>query len=152
MPGDEPTGARGDYPYDGELRIAAGVLGELIELCREGLPNESCGLAAGTNGEVTRVFPLVNTAASPVRYEVDPFEQLDAYHAIADAGLDVLAVYHSHPATPARPSNTDIAEAHDAETAYLIVSFAETPAHARAFHIVDARVTELALVSTEPGK
>lgn len=161
MPGSEPTpssiapaeprGARGDYPVTGELRVAAGLLGELIAKCRAGLPNESCGLAAGSDGEITHLFPLANTASSPIRYEVDPLEQLDAYHAIADAGLDVLAVYHSHPATPARPSRTDIAEAYDPDSAYLIVSFAENPAHARAFNIVDGAVTELTLVSDEPG-
>lgn len=154
MPGDfepsvEAQGHAGSYPYAGRLAIPCDLHEQLIELCREGLPNESCGLAAGAPGALARLYPLTNTAASPERYEVDPLEQLNAYQSMADDELDVAAVYHSHPATPARPSVTDIAEAYDPHTAYVIVSFAAEEPSVRAFSISDGDVAELTVVITE---
>lgn len=145
----EPAGLPGEYAFAGELALPRALRESLIELCRAGLPNESCGLAAGHPGGIARLYPLTNTAASPVRYEVDPLEQLTAYQAMADDGLEIVAVYHSHPVTPARPSVTDIAEAYDPEVAYVIVSFAPEEHSVRAFSIRDGVVAELTVVITE---
>lgn len=145
----EPTGHPGEYEYSGTLAIPRELRDQLIALGRAGLPNEACGLAAGASGALARLYPLTNTAASPERYEVDPLEQLTAYQAIEDDGLEIVAVYHSHPATPARPSVTDIAEAHDPNVAYVIVSFAAPEPSVRAFSISDGTVSELTVVITE---
>lgn len=151
LPGDPMShSAPGSYPYLGELRVAASVLEEMVAVARAGLPNEACGLAAGCDGVVTRAYPLTNTAASPERYEVDPYEQLKAYESMAEEGLDAMVVFHSHPATPARPSVTDIAEAFDAEAAYVIVSLASHEPSVRAFRIEDGVVGELEIQVVDP--
>ena len=133
----------------GTVRLAEGIVEELESLARAGLPNEVCGLGAGTDGTITRLFPLANTAASPERYTVDPVEQLEAYRAMDDEGLEPITVYHSHPATPARPSAVDIAEAYDPDVVYLIVSLAEPVSVVRAWEIRDGRPQELIITTTE---
>jgi proteasome lid subunit RPN8/RPN11 len=124
---------------------------ELVAVCARDLPNESCGVAGGRPGEIARLYPLVNVAASPERYTVDPQEQMEVYRAMEDDGLECVAVYHSHPHTPARPSLTDIAEAYDPDVLYMIVSFAENAPSVRAFTIREGSVTEVAVETGASG-
>ncbi len=131
------------------IALGPAVYLELVERAREALPNEACGLGAGTNGVIRRLYPLSNTAASPERYTVDPAEQLQAYRSIDNDGLQCLAVYHSHPATPARPSATDLAEAYDPHVAYIIVSLAADAPAVRAFEIQAGKATELPVTVQE---
>ncbi|MHB1323206.1 MAG: M67 family metallopeptidase [Coriobacteriia bacterium] len=145
MSGDR-SGAPGSYPYRGTLGVAPELLDRLVALCRDGLPNEACGLVAGRGREVSALYPLTNLAQSAERYGLDPLEQLDAYYEIVEADLEPIGVYHSHPATPARPSAADIAEAYDPEAAYVIVSLAEREPTVRAFSIREGGVSELTLV------
>lgn len=148
MAGDiEPRGLPGDYPIDGTVRLSETLIEELIRTCRAGLPHEACGIAGGRPGQIIRLYPLTNASASAERYTVDPDEQFDAYRAMADDGLDCVAVYHSHPATPARPSHTDIAEAYDPDVLYVIVSFAAEEPSVRAFTIREGSVSEV-LITT----
>lgn len=149
VPGEiGPSGLPGDYPLVGSVRISAELLAKLIGVCAAGLPNEACGVAGGRPGEIVGLYPLTNVSASPERYTVDPEEQLAAYHSMNDEGLECVAVFHSHPATPARPSRTDIAEAYDPTVFYVIVSFAAEKPSVRAFTIRDGCVCE-ALLDTE---
>lgn len=147
----EPTGLVGDYPLGGTVRMSADLLAELVDVCAAGLPSEACGVAGGRPGEIVRLYPLTNVSASPERYTVDPEEQLHAYWAMADDGLESVAVYHSHPATPARPSLTDIAEAYDPDALHLIVSFAAEEPSVRAFTIRDGLVTEVTIDAEAPA-
>lgn len=75
------------------------------------LPMEACGLLSGIGDAVHEVIPISNQAASPVRFRMDPIEQLRALERIESQGQDLLGIYHSHPAGPDEPSATDIAEA-----------------------------------------
>jgi len=82
------------------------------------LPNEACGLLAGAGSEVRGVFPVANHLQSPVRYRMEPSEQVRAFALIEAKKMELVAIYHSHTAAPgtagaemARPSPTDIAEA-----------------------------------------
>ncbi|MEJ5223509.1 MAG: M67 family metallopeptidase [Anaerolineales bacterium] len=74
-------------------------------------PQESCGLLAGRGQEVTAIFLVANELASPVRFRMEAREQLRALEQIDAQGLDLLAIFHSHPSGPSTPSATDIAEA-----------------------------------------
>ena len=74
-------------------------------------PLEACGLLAGRRDSVERVLPIANHAASPRRFRMDPVEQLRALEWIESAGLDLLAIFHSHPAGPEGLSPVDIEEA-----------------------------------------
>ncbi len=147
----EPAGRIGDYPFAGTVLVAADLLAELISVCAARLPDEACGVAAGRPGEIVRLYPLTNVSASPEYYTADAEEQLEAYRTMADEGLECVAVYHSHPATPARPSTTDIAQAYDPDVLYVIVSFAVQSPSVRAFTIRDGSVTEVTIQSEAPA-
>jgi proteasome lid subunit RPN8/RPN11 len=116
---------------------------ELIAHAREGAPDEVCGILAGRNGSVERVFRVNNTADSvdagrgvfrdrvsgvptpgrkPVHYYMDPRDQLRVYNEIDELGLEVVGYYHSHTHTEARPSPTDVRLATDLTSCYVLVS------------------------------
>ena len=85
-------------------------------------PLEACGLLAGKDGFVREVFLITNQAQSPVRFRMDPIEQLHAFDQMEAAGLELLGIFHSHPSGPETPSPTDIAEA-----AYQVVQIIWSP-------------------------
>jgi len=130
------------------LEIPAAILGELTAHARSGAPLEVCGLLAGREGRVERSYPLTNAAAREDFFALDPLEQMAAYRAMREADRECLAVYHSHPATPARPSAEDIANANDPEVAYVIVSLSGPEPNIRAFHIRDDTSHELTIHET----
>jgi [CysO sulfur-carrier protein]-S-L-cysteine hydrolase len=74
-------------------------------------PLEACGLLAGKDQFVKKVFLIENLSDSPVRFQLDPAEQLEAFNWIESHELDLLAVFHSHPKGPETPSATDVEEA-----------------------------------------
>jgi proteasome lid subunit RPN8/RPN11 len=74
-------------------------------------PLEACGLLAGKNDRVEKVIMIRNQAQSPVRFVMDPYEQLKAFDWIESKELDLLGIFHSHPTGPETASATDIAEA-----------------------------------------
>lgn len=111
-----------DTGATGTVRFRVSVLEQLMTEARAGAPFEICGiLAADVDGIVVAAYPLTNVAASETYYSIDPGEQLAAYQHFRDAGLEAIGAYHSHPASPARPSATDIAEAYDPDGLYVIV-------------------------------
>ncbi len=75
------------------------------------VPLEACGLLAGRNGSVKKVLPVRNQAQSPVRFVMDPYEQLQAFEWIDSQELELVGIFHSHPAGPETVSATDIREA-----------------------------------------
>ena len=74
-------------------------------------PLEACGLLAGTGSQVEKVILVRNQAQSPIRFVMDPYEQLAAFEWIEAQGLELVGIFHSHPAGPETASVTDIAEA-----------------------------------------
>ena len=74
-------------------------------------PLEGCGLLGGKNQMVELVLPVKNAAESQVRFKMDPRAQLRAMQQIEAEGLEIVAIFHSHPKGPSVPSSTDIAEA-----------------------------------------
>jgi proteasome lid subunit RPN8/RPN11 len=97
------------------------------------MPEEGCGLLAGRDGLVTLALHVENAEHSPVRYRMEPRAQLEGLLSIEAQGLDLLGIYHSHPAGPAVPSATDRAEVYDPETPVLIWCFGAQGWNARAF-------------------
>ncbi len=106
-----------------QLAIPKDVYDGMVEHCLEGMPNEACGFLGGADGVVKRFYPMRNAAASPVFYRPDDREMLAALKDMDGNGLDVASIFHSHVATRAYPSPTDIREAHYPDAVYLIVSF-----------------------------
>lgn len=113
------------------------------------LPEEACGLLAGNNNLVSQILPIENILHSPVRYRMDPQQQLAAFQRIDNLGLELLAIYHSHPDGPATPSTTDIAEAYYPEVVYMIISQAKDVYTPRGFLIQNGRVDEVLLERQE---
>jgi proteasome lid subunit RPN8/RPN11 len=112
---------------------------ELVAHARETAPNECCGYARARDGSVEQVFRAVNLRNSPYGYELG-FEALQAANELDDEGYEVI-VYHSHPRSPAEPSQTDINLAHYPHWRYVIVSLDGEPT-VRAWRIADGGVEE----------
>ncbi|HEY1357821.1 MAG TPA: M67 family metallopeptidase [Thermoleophilaceae bacterium] len=112
---------------------------ELIAHAREDAPNECCGYMRLENGSVADVFRAENKRHSPYGYELG-FDALIAANELDDEGHGV-AIYHSHPRSPAEPSQTDINLAQYPDWLQLIVSLDGEP-HVRAWRIADGRVDE----------
>lgn len=107
----------------------------MVAHCMAERPNEACGILGAKGGEIVKVFRMINTAHSPVRYKVDDLEQLSVRNTLDKNGWDLGAVYHSHTRTEAYPSPTDVREARE-DVAYVIVSLAQEPPTIRAFRIL----------------
>ena len=125
------------------MRIPKGIYDELLAHAREDAPNECCGLIGGENGVATTVYRARNSEASPLRYNLDPQDQFRIMTEIEEKGEELSAIYHSHTASPAYPSQTDINLASYPDTLYLIVSLAAGEKDLRAFRIEDGEVTEV---------
>jgi len=116
---------------------------KVIAQAREEAPNECCGVLAGRDGRVERLFRAVNAERSPYRYNVDPHDLLRIYRECDAKGWDFLAIYHSHTHTEAYPSPTDVRLAAWPDSIYIIVSLADSENPVlRAFRIQDGHVSE----------
>lgn len=133
------------------MRLPARYHNEILAHALEGRPNEICGLIAGKDGRAVKIWRTTNNDPNPrVRYNVEPLELLSILREIEDKGWNLAAIYHSHPATEAYPSATDIGLAYYPQTVYIIVSLARKDEPVvRAFRIVDHEVVEEPLVITE---
>ncbi len=127
----------------------------LIAHAVEEAPNECCGMLAGRHGRVEKIYRVTNAHHSSLTYLMDKDEQLAALNDMEAAGLDLIAMYHSHTISPAYPSTTDESNAYYPETpdthyvalypgvVYVIVSLASPEAPAiRAFHLTDGKIAE----------
>ena len=111
----------------------------ILARARAELPNEACGLLGGRDEGETRhiesIYLLTNTDHSPEHFAMDPKEQLDAVKDMRAKGLRLSGNWHSHPASPARPSAEDIRLAFDRNISYLILSLQDEEPVLRSFHV-----------------
>lgn len=125
------------------VRLPCSYVDQMVAHARSGLPNEACGIIAGHDGRPAKLYLTANAEQSPYRYNIEPRELKRIYDEMDEHGQDVHTVFHSHVATEAYPSPTDVRLAvwfPDAH--YVIISLAEEPPSVRSFRIVDAAVTE----------
>ena len=127
-------------------RIPRAIIDEMVAHAREDLPNEACGMVHAQDGTPIQVHRIGNTAASPYRYEMNPLQLMRLERQRDDEGETLFAIYHSHVASAARPSPTDVRMAFyppDStdkppmypETYYILVSLEHEEADVRAYHI-----------------
>ena len=128
------------------LRVPRSLLDDIVAHAREDAPNECCGLIAAVDGRAVAVHRVRNSAASPLRYEMDGMEQYRVQTAIEDAGQELGAIYHSHTRSDPLPSQTDINLAFYPEALYVIVGVKGPEADVRAWAIRDGTVTPAELV------
>jgi proteasome lid subunit RPN8/RPN11 len=134
------------------MKIAQNLIDEMVAHAREDLPNECCGMVGGRDGEATAVIRVANSAASPLRYEMDPQEQYNALKSIEADGGELLAIYHSHTKSAAYPSQTDVNQAVAwPEQIYVIVSLAdEDAADVKAYLLKDLRIADVEIDVSKP--
>lgn len=115
------------------LRLPRPLYREMLAHAQSELPNECCGLlagrVAGAQAEAIRCYPLVNLLACPTEYDADPSGICRANRDMRPEGLDILAFYHSHPASPPLPSKKDLARNYwgDAVIHFIISMLKEEP-------------------------
>ena len=127
------------------MRIPKEIYGELLAHARDDAPNECCGLVGGNDGVAKSVYRARNAEASPLRYNLDPQDQFRIMTEMDERGEELSAIYHSHTASPAYPSQTDINLAAYPDALYLIVSLAEGEEPLRGYRIEDGKVDEVEL-------
>jgi proteasome lid subunit RPN8/RPN11 len=132
------------------MRISQQLVDAMVAHAREDLPNECCGMVGGRDGEATEVVRVVNAAATPLRYEMDPQGQYNALKQIEDNGGELLAIYHSHTKSAAYPSQTDVNQAVAwPDQIYVIVSLADADnPDVKAFMLKDLKIADAELEVT----
>jgi proteasome lid subunit RPN8/RPN11 len=127
------------------LRIDQAIRDAIVAHARADHPDEACGVVAGAFGSdrPQRFIPMVNAARSATFYEFDSMDLLRLYREMDDRDEVPVVVYHSHTATEAYPSRTDIAYASEPDAHYVLVSTRDPDSiEFRSFRIVDGAVTE----------
>ncbi|MBB5852399.1 M67 family metallopeptidase [Amycolatopsis umgeniensis] len=127
------------------LRIRRELVDEIVAHARRDHPDEACGVIAGPQGSDSpeRYIPMLNAARSPTFYEFDSGDLLKLYREM-DANDEVpVVIYHSHTATDAYPSRTDVSYASEPDAHYVLVSTKDPDSHQfRSYRIVDGEITE----------
>jgi len=123
---------------------------EIIDHARSGVPNEACGLLAGSGNRIVKHYPATNSEHSPVLYSIDPKELLICFRDMEAHDWELLAIYHSHTHSHAYPSPTDVRQAYYPDSVYLIISLedADQPV-IRGFRILDGVISEEEVVLAE---
>ena len=126
------------------LALSKRQLKRMIAHVEAQMPFEACGLLAGLNSKVESVITVTNQARSTVRFVMDPIEQLKAFEWIESKGLELVGIFHSHPAGPETVSPTDIAEA-AYPVVHVILARGEESWKARGFWIGEGTFREVPL-------
>jgi [CysO sulfur-carrier protein]-S-L-cysteine hydrolase len=126
------------------IRIKKDILDEMAVHASGDPKLECCGLLAGRDGIITKIFPAKNALVSPTQYEIAPKELFQHMREIRRTGLELMGVYHSHPNSENKPSPRDIEQAYYPDVAYFILSPRnDAPNPARTFTIRDGKTSEL---------
>ena len=131
------------------LTIDQATFDAIVAHAKREHPVEACGMVAGPAGSdrAERLVEMVNAAGSPTFYEYDSTDLLELYKEMDDRDEEPVVIYHSHTATEAYPSVTDINLASEPNAHYVLVSTREHgnnegPVDFRSYRIVDGLVTE----------
>ncbi len=130
---------------EGPVLISSRLQSEMVEHARACLPDEACGLLVGRGREVDRFVPVTNVEASPDSYTLDPEQHYRVLRDVEDSGLEIVGGFHSHPASPAVPSDTDITLAGEPGWVWIIAGHVVSVPDLRAWSIRGSRVEEVAI-------
>ncbi|MBM4135429.1 MAG: M67 family metallopeptidase [Nitrospira sp.] len=130
-----------------KLFITRELLDEIISHCREDYPKEACGILGGKGNTIKKVYRAVNVDNSSVTYRIEPFQILKS---LQQGGLEMIAVYHSHPHSQAYPSLIDIERSSEPYSPYvsiyMIVSLVQGEPEVSVFAIKDRDIREIELI------
>jgi len=127
------------------LIISQDLYDQIVAHARADHPDEACGVLAGPAGSdrPERFIPMINAARSPTFYEFDSTEQFALWNEMDERDEEPVVIYHSHTATEAYPSRTDITLASEPGAHYVLVSTRDpATAEFRSYRILDGQVTE----------
>ena len=127
------------------LTIERAIVDKIVAHARADHPDEACGVVAGAvgSGRPTRFVPMANAERSPTFYRFDSMEQFRVWREMDDRDEEPVVIYHSHTATEAYPSRTDVAYASEPGAHYVLVSTREEDeTEFRSYRIIDGEVTE----------
>ncbi len=130
------------------MKICERLLAEVVAHAQRECPDEVCGWLAGLAGRVERTYPVANVAEDRrSAFVMDPEAQLRSMREIRGSGLEIIGTYHSHPATPPRPSLKDQVLSLYPDSAHLIISLASPEPEIRCYRIteVDNSPVELSI-------
>jgi proteasome lid subunit RPN8/RPN11 len=127
------------------MRTRRAVLDAIVAQARAAAPLECCGLLIGADDLIDEAHPAANVRRSRVAFEIDPAAHFDAIRKARTTKRSVIGAYHSHPGSPAVPSETDVREANDPHLLHVIVSLARREPDLRAWRISGQDVTSVAL-------
>ncbi len=123
------------------MKIPKEIVDAIFEHVTTLAPVEACGYLAGKDDRVLTYYRMTNIDQSEEHFTFDPEEQFRVIKATRKEGIELIGVYHSHPATPARPSKEDIRLAYDPAIIYVIVSLADSKKTVKSFRINGEEVT-----------
>jgi proteasome lid subunit RPN8/RPN11 len=129
------------------LNLPTRLRRQMLRHVRRALPEEACGFLAGIQNNVLAVLPVSNRLHSPVRFEMEPLEQLRALQWMEQHDLEILAIFHSHPAGPATPSRSDVAEHSYPDSFCVICSPSKARWHSRGFKMLPENFEELSITN-----
>jgi proteasome lid subunit RPN8/RPN11 len=127
------------------LNISKNLYDQVVAHARRDHPDEACGVIAGPAGSdrPERFIPMTNAARSPTFYEFDSAEQFQVWKEMDDKDEEPVVLYHSHTATEAYPSRTDVSYASEPGAHYVLVSTRdEDQTEFRSYRIIDTQITE----------
>jgi len=127
--------------------VARDAIEKVIAHAHAATPAECCGLLIGKDCLIVDAAPAHNVAASPTRYLIDPVDHIEGRREARRRGLDVVGFYHSHPRSPALPSDRDRNEAGYPDYLYLIVGLHQDPPDVRLFALRDGNFREVFFVT-----
>ena len=141
-------------------RIPRAIVEAMVAHAREELPNEACGMVHAQDGAPVAAYRVTNTAASPYRYDMHPIEMMRLEAQRDESGEALFAIYHSHVASPAKPSPTDVRNAFFPPgevqqppmfpgTYYILVSLGTEPPEVRAWRVHSAATVDAAIAALE---
>ena len=123
------------------------VVNQILQQAQSREKQEICGFLGGKDGKITGCYPIENVAKDPVHlFQMNPKQQIDAMRHMREQGEELMAIYHSHPTSPAQPSLTDLEQAAYPDALYLIVSLdTKGVLEMRGFRLRDKQVEEVEL-------
>ena len=127
------------------MKITKTVIQAMVDYSKKDAPLEACGYLGSKDGIIKKIYALTNIDKSNEHFSFEPKEQFLAVKDARAQGLEICAVYHSHPASPARPSQEDIKLAYDPNMSYFIISLADGNKELRAFSIKSGVIVEIIL-------
>ncbi|MBQ9363536.1 MAG: M67 family metallopeptidase [Bacteroidaceae bacterium] len=122
--------------------IPRNIIEELIAQAEKDAPNESCGYLLGNDGTIAENYRMENIDHSPEHFSFAPKDQFAALRYAREHGLKILANWHSHPASPSRPSQEDLRLANDPAIRYAILSLLDGQPKLNSFRILNGNVVD----------